>query len=54
MQSPLSAVFRLLAFQRRMVTLTTEEFEECFDTVLDLLEKANNEKFRLVPEKEDE
>lgn len=46
LQSVQMAVTILSAFEKRLCGLTEEEFDEAFDTVLDFLEKVNNEKFR--------
>jgi len=47
--SPLSALFQLLCFKRRLVGMTEQHFDDCFDAVTTLLEEANNERFRLYP-----
>lgn len=50
--SPLSALFQLLCFKRRIVGMTERHFDDCFDVVTGLLEEANNERFRLTPSQE--
>jgi len=52
--SPLSAAFRLLALTRGSTPMTEVEFDACVDSLVDLLERANNEKFQLEPSTNDE
>jgi len=37
----------LCMFKQRRLNLTQVEFDQCLDTVIDLLDECNNEKFRL-------
>lgn len=51
MQQQLSfftAVGVLVAFRDRKLNLDEEVFEQCFDTVVSLLEDCNNEKYRVL------
>jgi len=52
--SPLSAAFRLLALIRGSEPLTETEFDACVDSLVDLLEKANDEKYQLRSTNEDD
>lgn len=45
--SPLSAAFRLLALCRGSQPMTDVEFDACVDSLVQLLEDANNEKYQL-------
>lgn len=45
--SPYSALALLLLFKQRKYNLTLEQFEECFDALCEVLEAANDEKYRL-------
>lgn len=47
-QSPYLAVHVLVAFQRRLVNLTQEAYDEAFDEITAFLEACNNEQHRLV------
>jgi len=44
------AVAMLVTHVAKKIRLTEGEFEAAFDAVLDLLEQANNEKYRLQPD----
>jgi len=48
--SPLSAAFRLLALIRGSEPMTDVEFDACVDSLVDLLERANDEKYQLTAE----
>jgi len=50
MRHPFSSFTLLLLFSERKTSLTEREFERHFDVVLEVLDKANNEKFRLKPD----
>jgi len=52
--SPLSAAFRLLALCRGSEPLTEEEFDACVDSLIDLLTRANDEKYQLQPSTNEE
>jgi len=45
-----TAVAMLVCHVEKKTRLTEGEFELAFDAVLDLLERANNEKYRLQPD----
>jgi len=45
--SPLSAAFRLLALCRGSEPMTDVEFDACVDSLVSLLERANDEKYQL-------
>jgi len=45
--SPLSAAFRLLALCRGSQPMTDVEFDACVDSLVSLLERANDEKYQL-------
>jgi len=47
--SPYTALSLLLLFKQRRIPLTQTQFDQCFDTIVDVLDEANNEKFRLDP-----
>jgi len=49
MKFPQSSLALLELFSQRRLTLSTKEFDDHFDSVLAVLEAANNEKFRLTP-----
>lgn len=51
---PQSSLCLLELFSQRKITLTEKEFHSHFDAVLEVLEKANDEKFRLTPTGESE
>lgn len=51
---PQSSLALLEMFSQRKLTLTQKEFDDHFDSVLAVLEAANEEKFRLTPEGESE
>jgi len=46
--SPLSAAFRLLALCRGSEAMSEQEFDACIDSLIDLMERANNEKYQLA------
>jgi len=48
--SPLSAAFRLLALIRGSQPMTDVEFDACVDSLVGLLERANDEKYQLLAE----
>jgi len=50
MKFPQSSLALLEMFSQRKLTLSNKEFDDHFDSVLGVLEAANNEKFRLTPE----
>lgn len=47
---PQSSLALLELFAQRKLNLTEKEFQDHFDSVLIVLERANDEKFRLTPE----
>lgn len=51
--SPYTAVSMLLLFKQRRIPLNHQEFDLYFDTILEVLEEVNNERYRLDPQKED-
>lgn len=46
--SPHTAISLLLLFKRQQHPLTEAEFDLCFDTIVQLLEEVNEEKYRLT------
>jgi len=48
--SPYTAVSMLLLFKQRRIPLNAQDFDLYFDTLLELLEEVNNEKFRVQKE----
>lgn len=52
--SPFTAFVMLLLFKQRRVSLDQVTFDLYFDTVVDVLEEANNEKYRLEPAPQEE
>jgi len=46
---PQSSLALLEMFSQRKLTLSEKEFDDHFDSVLAVLEAANNEKHRLTP-----
>jgi len=51
--SPYTALSLLLLFKQRRIPLTVTEYDMYFDTILELLEDVNNERFRLEERRED-
>jgi len=49
--SPHSAVAILVCFEKRQLNLDEEIFDQCLDTIIDFLEKVNDEKYRLTNRK---
>jgi len=49
MRHPFSSFALLLLFAERKTQLTESQFDLHFDVVLEVLDRANNEKFRLKP-----
>jgi len=49
--SPHTALAMLLLFKQRRNELTLQEFDLYFDTILEVLEETNNERYRLEKEK---
>jgi len=49
--SPSACLQLLELFAARRVELTIEQYDEYFDKITDILEKANNESFRLHGDK---
>jgi len=47
-RSPQMALTILIAFKRKLCTLSTEEFDASFDRILEFLESVNNERYRLT------
>lgn len=52
MQRYLRATVKLVLHVLKFTTLPEKDFEEAFDDILDLLERANNERYRLGSRKE--
>lgn len=52
--SPFTAFVMLLLFKQRRVSLKQVEFDLYFDTVVEVLEAANDEKYRLELEPKEE
>lgn len=50
--SPYTAVSMLLLYKQRRIPLNTQEFDLYFDTLLEVLEEVNNERYRLDDQKE--
>jgi len=48
--SPFTAIAMLLLFKQRRVPMTRQDFDLYFDTILEVLEEVNNERFRLEKE----
>jgi len=48
--SPFTALAMLLMFKQRRVELSEQDFDLHFDTLLEVLEEVNNEKFRTQKE----
>jgi len=45
--SPFTAVALLCLFKQGRMSLTTAQFDECFDALMELMEDSNDEKHRL-------
>jgi len=45
--SPFTAVAMLTMFKQRRLNMHEEQFHQCVDALVELLEQTNNEKFRL-------
>lgn len=45
--TPFTAYTMLVLFTERKVNLTEAEFDQYWDQIIEVLEKANNEKYRL-------
>lgn len=52
--SPFLAVSVLSTFSKGAVSLTHQQYDEAFDALTELLEKANDEKHRITPQGEKE
>jgi len=52
--SPLSAAFRLLALCRGAEPMSEQDFDLCIEALIDLMERANNEKYQLEPSQNDD
>jgi len=50
MMSPASAAALLEMFEARKLELTEAQYDQLVDTVVSLLEKVNDQKFRLIKE----
>jgi len=48
--TPFTAIAMLVMHTEKKCRLTEGEFELAFDTILSLLEEANNNKYRLQPD----
>lgn len=48
LQHPSTALELLVLFTQRKLQLTEADFDQCVDEVIDVLEKANDEKHRLL------
>lgn len=51
-QSPFTALCQLLMFKRKLFPLTEAEFDLAFDTLVQVLEEVNDEKYRVTPRSE--
>jgi len=45
-QSPFTALSLLMLHKRKLLTISQAEFELSFDTILQVLEEVNDEKYR--------
>jgi len=52
--SPISALTLLVMFTEKKMTLTEKQFDFYQDEVIDALERANNERYRLTRRSDDE
>jgi len=52
--SPISALTLLVMFTEKKMTLTEKQFDFYQDEVIDALERANNERYRLTQRSDDE
>jgi len=48
--SPFTATSMLLLFKQRRIELNEQDFNLYFDTILEMLEEVNNERYRLEKE----
>lgn len=47
--TPFTAVSMLMMFERKRIVLDTDTYDQCFDEIVSLLERCNDEKYRLEP-----
>lgn len=54
MPFPQSSLCLLELFAQKRISLTQKEFDNHFDAVLEVLEQANEERYRITPEGDEE